>query len=220
MQKRIETKSKIARFLTTLSCILFGMCIIYNMDKIKATMVADVIPYVHTKLSNESKEISNINSSFNKILSDNKEIVDVVLYKFVPDGNNVDLIKGQVGITVQSRNGNNSLDEGLYTIGHNKQAFQEILLNKVHFENVTALRSECEDFFNPVDSFTCKNTKHVQIAYKTIITIPIADTDGYSVIGYILLTLNREYEHDQITNVVRDVQIHVSNVQASMIKIQ
>lgn len=218
MQRRIETKSKISRFLTTLSCILFGVFIIYNNDKIKLAIAEDVIPYIHQYMSRDREEIVNINTSFNKMLSDNKEIDDVVLYKFIPDSDNGDLIKGQMGITVQSRSGN-TLEEGLYTISHNKQAFQEILLNKVHFENVTALRSECDEFFNHQDTFTCKKVKHVQIAYKTIITIPISDDDGYSVVGYILLTLNREYDNEEVTSVVRGVQTHIPQVKASLFKI-
>lgn len=220
MKKRLETKCKITRFLTTLSCVLFGMFIMFNMNRFETIMIEDVIPYVHSHMKSQNVEILNINSSFDKILDENNEIVDVVLFKFIPDSTNSDFIKGQISITVQSRDNSPSLNKKeVYSLGNNKIAFQEIMLNKVHYENITSLRTECQEFFNTSENFTCKSRQYVNISYKTIVTIPISDKDGYSIIGYILLTLNREYDNSQVAKMVRDIQPHIPSVQESMVRI-
>lgn len=219
MQRRIETKCKIVRFLTSLACILFGMFTILNMNSIKSTVVSDVIPFVHSQMSNERTEIININSKFTSILSEQAEIVDVVLFRFVREGTNEEnMYKGQIGITALNRNGNNKVEDQLFKISSHNKIFQEILLNKVHYENITSIKSECEEFYNSRESFTCKRSPNVDIAYKTVVTIPISDKDGYSVIGYILLTLNREYDNSQIAQVVSSIQPHITEVQESMLK--
>ena len=220
MQQRNETTGKILRFFTSLACILFGMCIILNMDNIKTALVEDVIPYVHSHMSNENIEVAKINTKFSAILNEQSEIVDVVLFRFVREDSNPNIFKGQIGITVLNRNGENQIDRNMYSLSTNKKAFQEILLNKVHYENLTAIRSECEEFFDVSTAFTCKKKSNVSIAYKTVVTIPISDKDGYSVIGYILLTLDREYDNKQIAKVVSDINPHVTEVKESMINFQ
>ncbi len=214
----IETKGKIARFITSLSCILFGMLIILNMENIKTALVNEVIPFVYLHMSKESAEISNINSTFSTILTEQNEVVDVVLFKFVRvKDHEQTTYTGQIGITALNRNGKANVIETQYGVGEQKKIMQEILLNKVHYENITSIRSECYDFYNAQNSFSCERAPHVNIAYRTIITIPISDKDGYSVIGYILLTLNREYDNKQIARVVSDIRPHVAGVQESML---
>lgn len=219
MQKCIETKGRIARFMTSLACILFGMCIILNMDNIKAALVDEVIPFVHSHMSREGIEITNIDSMFSTILTEQTEVVDVVLFKFVRvEENQSTTYKGQIGVTALNRKGKATIQDTPYNMGNQNKILQEILLNKVHYENVTSIRSECEEFYNVYDSFTCRRSPAVNIAYKTIVTIPISDKDGYSVIGYILLTLNREYDNNQIAKVVSQIKPHVAEVQESMLK--
>ena len=215
----IETKGKIARFLTSLTCILFGMIVIFNMENIKTALVNEVIPFVYLHMSKESKELTSINSTFSTILTEQDEVVDVVLYKFVRvQEKEQTTYTGQIGITALNRQGRANVQETQYGIGDQKKVMQEILLNKVHFENITSIRSECYEFYSPHNSFSCERSPKVNIAYKTIVTIPISDKDGYSVIGYILLTLNREYDNKQIEQVVSDIQPHVAGVQQSMLK--
>lgn len=219
MQRRIETKSKIARFLTSLACILFGMCIILNMDNIKTAMVDEVIPYVHSHMSKPSPEVTKINSKFTTILHENEDVVDVVLFKFIKEEDDTTMYKGQVGVTVLNRGGKNVIDNSIYILSDNNKAFQEILLNKVHYENVTSVRAECNEFFNARDKFSCSASHNVNIAYKTVVTIPISDKDGYSVIGYILLTIDREYDNTQIQKVVSSIKPHIVAVQETMNKL-
>lgn len=216
---RMETKGKIARFLTSLACILFGMYIILIMDDIKTVLVNEVIPFVYLHMSRESTEVTNINNSFNSILTEQNEIVDVVLFKFIrTQDEQQTMYRGQIGITALNRQGKADVKDAKYIVGDQNRIFQEILLNKVHYENITAIRSECDEFYSASDSFTCGKPRQVNIAYKTIVTIPISDKDGYSVIGYILLTLNREYDNNQIAQVVSDIKPYVAGVQESMLK--
>lgn len=221
MQGHIDKKQKIIRFVTSLACIFVSVFIILIVDNIKELLVNDVIPFVQTHMSSESAETAIINSRFADILAQQEEIVNVVLYKFVPADKNsasTDLYKGQIGVAAVNRNGSEPIEDKIYSSSTNKRIFQEILLNKVHFENITAIRSECDDIFDASAEFTCKQTHNVDIAYKTVVTIPISANDGYSVIGYIMLTLNREYDNNQITQVVTEISPIISDVQQSMWK--
>ena len=221
MQGHIDKKQKIIRFITSLACIFVSVFIILIVDNIKELLVNDVIPFVQTHMSSESAETAIINSRFADILAQQEEVVNVVLYKFVPEGNDSEtsnMFKGQIGVASVNRNGLEPIEDKIHSTIINKRIFQEILLNKVHYENITAIRSECEDIFEAGSEFTCNQNANVHIAYKTVVTIPISANDGYSVIGYIMLTLNREYDNNQITQVVTDISPIISDVQKSMWK--
>lgn len=212
----MHIKHKLIRFFTFVCCAILGVFLFWNADTIEKKIAATVVPYIHEHIMSGSYEVNKINASFVKILNSQKDVRTVVLYRFIPD-DNTNMYKGQVGVAIQDRDGNRrSMEPELYTLSSSKSAYQEIMLNKVHFENIFSLRSECPQFYNRDELFDCSNVKQTRHQHQTVVTIPVVDHAGYKVIGYIMLTVDKKYTETEIKAMVNNIKPYIKDIPDSI----
>lgn len=210
----LHVKHKLIRFFTFVGCAIVGVFLLLNTDKIEQMVAKTVLPFVHEQIVNNSLEVNKINASFQTILDTQSDVRTVVLYRFVPD-EKTDMYKGQVGVTIKDRyNRRRSMEPELYTLNSSKFAFQEIMLNKVHFENVSSSKNECFKFYaHEEDSkYVCGDVTEIRSQKITIITIPVVDKAGYKVIGYILVTVDRNYNELHVEDLVNAIKPYISDI--------
>lgn len=213
MQDRNVTRTKIVRFFTAIVCFLFGIVIVLNSSTIRSRMSEHVIPIVHEQIaSNDKNNISYVNKEFVKIIKKKHDISTIVLYRFVPD-DKTKMFKGQLGLTISDRNGKKSMNPDLFTMSNNNQALQEILLNKVHYENISSIKRECKEFYSVKINYDCLKFDNLHETYKTVVTIPLVDRNGYNVIGYVLFVLDKQYDNNQVQQIVNELRPHLKGVQ-------
>lgn len=214
MQDRNVKRTKIVRFFTAVACFIFGIVIVLNSNTIKSKISEHVMPMVHEQIASTDKNnILYVNKVFSNIIKDKPDVSTIVLYKFVPDDSS-SMFKGQLGLTIKDRDGKTSMNPDLYTMSNNKQALQEILLNKVHYENISSSKKECREFYNSKLNYDCLKFDNLHETYKTVVTIPLVDSNGYKVIGYVLFVLDKQYDNIQVQKIVNDIRPHLSGVQS------
>lgn len=209
------TKSPLRKLWAIIACFLFGLVIVLNINSIKSTISDSVIPIVQKQVDRESYEIGKINILFSTIVKDNSTINSVVLFKFLRD-EETKFFKGHTGITLVDRNGVADLNSHVFSLIDDNNFMQEILLNKVHYENVNSRINQCINFYKVGTQYFCDEFKNVGHRYKTIITVPVIGYDGYSVIGYVMIVLNGKHNHTEVQKVVNSVRSKLVEVQSSL----
>lgn len=209
------TKSLLKKFITLVVTILFGLAIVLNINSIKSTISDSVIPIVQKHVDRESYEIGKINTIFATIVKEDSTINSVVLFKFLQD-DKTKFFKGHTGITLVDRNGVAKLNSHVFTLIDDNNFMQEILLNKVHYENINANINQCMNLYKVGTQYFCDQYKIVGQRFKTIITVPVISTDGYSMLGYVMIVLNGQYDHEEVQEVVNNVRSKLVEVQRSL----
>ncbi len=205
----------IFRFITVCMCFILGITILLSKEKIENEIIKTVFPSVEKYISKSSYELKKINHEFGNILNSETDINTVVLYKFIPDSE-THFFKGQVGVALRDRNGNEKVMTDLYTLDRSNNAYQEILLNKVHYENIFGSKMECGMFYNKELDYSCQDVQNISYSNYTIITIPVLDHNGYQVTGYIMLTINKRYHQYEVQGLVNSIKPYVLTISASM----
>ncbi|WNV47442.1 hypothetical protein ENKO_339c [Klebsiella phage fENko-Kae01] len=208
-------KSPLGRLLAFVACFLFGLIIVLNVNFVKFTISDSVIPYVHKHVDRESYEIGKVNKVFSSIISDSSTINSIVLFKFIPDETSK-MYKGHTGITLVDRNGSADLNSHIFSLIDDNNLMQEIMLNKVHYENINADINQCINFYKIGSQYFCDEYKNVGQRYRTLITVPVINDDGYSVVGYVMIVLNGRYDNVEIQDIVNKVRSQVVEVQKSL----
>lgn len=211
------TLYKITLWCSLIACFVISAVLIYNKDEIQGIITEHVIPYVHSYYSTNNKEVVKINTSFQDIIDKHNEVNTIVLYKFVPD-ESTNMYKGQRGITTVIRDGS-TFNTNINIMKTHNKTFQEIMLNKVHFVNITYAVNECVDYYKQEEYFSCKEYDYLFVHHSTVVTIPITDKTAFNVVGYVLLTLDHEYDNDQVQDIVNSVQKHIGDVKSSIEKV-
>lgn len=205
----------ILRFITVCMCFVLGILILLSKEEIENKITSSLFPAVERNFFKSSYELKRINHEFINILNTQKDINTVVLYKFIPD-TETHLFKGQIEIALKDRSGNKRVMTDLYTLDRSNNAYQEILLNKVHYENIFGSKMECVMFYQRELQYSCQDVHQISYTNYTIITIPVLDHNGYQVNGYIMLTVNKRYDQYQVQDLVNGIQPSVLLVSKSM----
>ena len=208
-------KSPILRFMAVIACLIVGLVIVLNISSVKSTISDSVIPYVQKHVDRESYEIGKVNKTFSTIINGNDTIDTIVLFKFLPD-EKTHYFKGHVGLTMVDRYGAARLNTHVVSLIDDNTFMQQILLNKVHYENIDARVNQCLNFYKVGTQYFCDEFKNVGQHYKTFITVPINDVDGYTVVGYIMIVMNGRYENTEIERVVNSIRSQLAEIQDSL----
>lgn len=207
-------KSPLGRLLAIVACFLFGLVIVLNINSVKST-ISDSVTTVQKHVARESYEIGKVNKQFTTIVKEHSTINSVVLFKFIKDDKSV-LLKGHTGVTLVDRNGVSDLNSHLFSLIEDNNFMQEILLNKVHYENIDANINQCLNFYKLGTQYFCDEFKNVGHRYKTLIAIPLNSKDGYSVVGYVMIVLNGQNNNLEVEKIVNDVRTQLVEVQDSL----
>lgn len=104
----------------------------------------------------------------------------------------------------------------MYTLDRSDRAYQEIFLNKVHYETIIGSKMECSLYYDHTKDYSCDDVKQIRYTYNTIITIPILDKDKYEVAGYVMITTNRTLNQYEVQNLINDIRPHIRNFDNSI----
>lgn len=207
-------KSPIGRLLALVACFLFGLVIVLNINSVKST-ISDSVTTVQKHVDRESYEIGKVNKQFTTIVKEHSTINSVVLFKFIKDDKSV-FYKGHTGVTLVDRNGVADLNSHIFSLIDDNNFMQEILLNKVHYENIDSNINQCISFYKIGTQYFCDEFKNIGHRYKTLITIPVNGKNGYSVIGYVMIVLNGQNNNVEVQRIVNDVRTQLVEVQDSL----
>ena len=152
------TKSPLRKLIAIISCFLFGLVIVLNINSVKSTVSDSVIPFVQKHVNRESYEIGKINTIFTTIVKENSSINTVVLFKFLHD-DETRFFKGHAGITLVDRKGVSDLNSHVFSLIDDNNFMQEILLNKVHYENINYNINQCINFYKVGIQYFCDEFK-------------------------------------------------------------
>lgn len=208
-------KSPFGRLLAIVACFLFGLVIVLNGNSVKSTISDSVIPYVHKHVDRESYEIGKVKNIFSTIIKDSTTINSIVLFKFIPD-ETTKMIKGHTKVTLVDRNGAADLNSHIFSLIDENKLMQEIMLNKIHYENINANINQCINFYKVDSNYFCDEFKNIGQRYKTLIIIPVVHDDGYTVIGYVMIVLNGKYDNIEIQDIINNVRSQFTEVHQSL----
>lgn len=208
----------IFRFITVCMCFVLGIIILLSKETIENNIKRNIFPLVEQYVFNNSYELKKINSEFGNILTNLSDVNAVVLYKFIPD-DETRLFKGELGVALQDRTGTKTTLSDLYSIKRSNKAYQEILLNKVHYENIFGSKMECTMFYNKELEYSCQDVREISYSNYTIITIPVLSRNGYQVNGYIMLTIGKRYDQYEVQKLVNKLKPYVVTISASLQRI-
>ena len=189
----------IAFFVTILSLM------IYNKDTITDFLVNQIVPHIQENAFPYSYHINRIDTNMQEIINLDDSVQYIVVYKFNKD-KNTKIIVSQEGIAFKNRYPERKISNYMYLIDKKNNTFQELLLNKVHFENIYTSNNECSQNYDP-KNFTCAYVKSTGVTYDTVITIPILDTKGYEIVGYTMITVDKpcnKFEVELLVNKIKD----------------
>ncbi|MFS8320070.1 hypothetical protein ACMG5I_04005 [Escherichia coli] len=125
-------------------------------------------------------------------------------------------IKAKFGLVLRERSGYGRMRTDMYTLDRSDRAYQEIFLNKVHYETIIGSKMECSLYYDKTKDYSCDDVKQIRYTYNTIITIPILDKDKYEVAGYVMITTNRTLNQYEVQNLINDIRPYISNFDNSI----
>lgn len=207
-------KSPLGRFLTIVACFLFGLVIVLNINSVKST-ISDSVTTVQKHVDRESYEIGKVNTLFSTIVKDDGTINSIVLFKFIQDEKSV-YLKGHTGVTLVDRTGVADLNSHVFSLIDDNNFMQEILLNKVHYENINSNINQCINFYKVGTQYFCDDYKNVGQRFKTVITVPLNDSNGYTVSGYVMIVLNGKHNNIEVESIVNSIRHQLVEVQGSL----
>jgi hypothetical protein len=213
MFNRKEKPSILERFFTIVACFVLGVFVLVNSNFIQGTAEAEVFPLMMNSVYASKQTNENINVEFRKMMLKYPDIQSVILYKFVQDSG-TSIYTGQVNITSETHDGS-KIPEDSYVnpMMDSTNSIQDILLNKINYENVATIQLLCEDRFSSSQLFSCERYKKIGTTYKSVISIPIIQNVNVGVIGYVMVTLGSEYDNLQVQDLVNGLQPNITSVQ-------
>lgn len=214
MFNRKERFTVLCRFLTIAACFVIGLFVLLNVNSIKTAVKKEVFPLLTDSMYNLNQQnVDNINMEFRKMIINFPDISSVVLYKFVSDSG-TSIYTGQLNITSESNIGTKlSRDNKITPMEDSTNNVQEILLNNVHYDNISTIQLLCNSRFDTTKPYSCEKYKQIGSKYKSVISIPIVHTVDVGVVGYVMITLGSEYDNLQVQDLVNNLRPYISSVQ-------
>lgn len=215
MHNRKEQLTLLGRFLAIVTCFILGCFITINANSIQLSVRNEVYPLLLENVYKiKNKNIDNINIEFRKMLISNKDISSIVLYKFISD-DKTSMFTGQVNVTSESKDGTNlPRSNFIAPMVDSTNNIQEILLNKVHYDNITTIQLLCDTKYDSTKFYSCEKYKDIGSTYKSVVSIPIINNLDVGVVGYVMITLGSEYDNMQVQSLVNNLKPYLNNVQS------
>lgn len=206
-----EKLSLWGRLLTIISCLIFGVFIFINSHIVQQIVVRNVLPVIATIVYQDDTTFA-YRSILRSILSKNEDISNIVIYKFIPD-ENTSIYKGQIGVASESKYDDFPvLSTEVESLNENTNV-QDILLNKIRYDSVRTIKVLCDNQFDPRHVYSCEKFKQIDLRHKSIVSIPIMDSSNYGVLGYVMITLDSEYGHAEVQELVNDTKPYLSRME-------
>lgn len=213
MFNRKDKPSILERFFTIVACFVLGVFVLINANFIQGKAEAEVFPIMMNSVYASQQNNENINIEFRKMMIKYPDIHSVVLYKFVQDSG-TSIYTGQINITSETQDGSKlPVDSNINPMVDSTNSIQDILLNKINYENVATIQLLCENKFNASQLFSCERYKKIGSQYKSVISIPIIQNVDVGVIGYVMITLGSEYDNLQVQDLVNGLRPYITSVQ-------
>jgi len=213
MFNRKDKPSILERFFTIVACFVLGVFVLINANFIQGKAEAEVFPIMMNSVYASQQNNENINVEFRKMMIKYPDIKSVVLYKFVQDSG-TSIYTGQINITSETHDGSKLPDDNdVNPMVDSTNSIQDILLNKVNYENVATIQLLCENKFNASQLFSCERYKKIGSKYKSVISIPIIQNVDVGVVGYVMITLGSEYDNLQVQDLVNGLRPYITSVQ-------
>lgn len=213
MLKLTERQTAWGRFFTLISCIIFGIIILFNGNTIKTEVRELATPVLMSTFYDMSgSNVRVVKQMFKTIIKQNSDVLKLELYKFTPEKNS-NLYNGQINVVTAVRKGNENVNKTFIPMVASNDNIREILLNTVHHDTVSTLKTSCESEYISTRFYTCSKYTRVESSAKSIVSIPIVDNTGYKVLGYVTITLKYEYTNDQIQILVNGLQADIRRIQ-------
>lgn len=225
--KMLNLKEKInlvTRILTFLSCFVFCILMVLHSDYVKHLAIENIIPLLS---NNETSQVQSdtapsavvdttnvdiINNEFDNIFNSNQDISSIVLYKFVsPSGSK--LYNGQMIIASKNKNKPIENNGNIESIHDNSDMIQELLLNKIRYDNISTIKTLCKTKYDQEKNFSCAKFQQLGTSFKSVVSIPMVDKKSLAVIGYIMITLDSDYNNLEIENIVNNLDKNIENIQ-------
>ena len=201
------------RILSIVACFVLGLFVLMNVNAVHNKAEADVFPIVMSQVHEINKNSENINIEFRKMMIKVPDISSVVLYKFVPD-KGTSMYTGQINVTSETSDGTKlPNDRTVVPMVDSTNNIQEILLNNVHYENISTIQLLCQNQFDAAQQYSCAKYKKIDSKSKSIISIPIIKNIDVGVVGYVMITLGSEYDNLQVQDLVNELRPYISSIQ-------
>lgn len=157
-------------------------------------------------------KIQNMDDILGAYLKTDQDAKAISVYKFIPYNESV-LYKGQMNILTSSKEKDFSLNEWKPELHAVDSSAQDVLFNKVHYETITSVRVVCDKIYNASTTYSCEKYKVISEDFKSIVTIPIMDTQTYAVTGYVMILLQKEYDNTEVQNMVTKLRPYIEKIQ-------
>lgn len=201
---------------TICKCIILVLllvtgCMVYiSRDDIRST-AANLVPRSEAAVMYQGK-IQNMDDIMMGYLKKYPDIKAVSVYKFIPYNGSA-LFKGQMNILTSYRDSDFSLDDWKPELHALDSSLQDVLFNKVHYETITSVRVGCEKIYTASSTFTCEKYKVISEDFRSVVTIPIMDTRTFSITGYVMVLLEKEYDNTQVQSMVSEIRPYIDKIQ-------
>jgi len=208
------SKSPLRKLFSLIVCFLFGLVIVLNINSVKST-ISDSVTTVQKHVARESYEIEKVNTLFSTIVKNDNNIQSMILFKFIKDDNTI-LLKGHRSITLVDKNSVSEINPQVYSMINDNTFMQQVLLNKVHFDNINSNINQCINFYKVGSQYFCEEFKNVGQQFKTLIAVPLNSGDGYTVVGYVMIVLYGKQDNIEVERVVNSIKNQLVEVQRSL----
>lgn len=214
MLNRKEKLTLLGKFITIIMCLFLGIMVLLNVNSITKKEEQSVFPIItNATYDIKQQNVENINLEFRKMMIKHPDINSIILYKFVPD-KGTSIYTGQLNITSESKDGKQiPTDDTIVPMIDGTNNIQEILLNNVHYENISTIQLLCENKFDTTQLYSCEKYKNIGSKFKSVIFIPIVRNIDVGVVGYIMVTLSSEYDNIQVQDLVNGLRPYITIIQ-------
>lgn len=146
--------------------------------------------------------------TLDRMMAENEQINSIVAYQFIAD-EVTSIYKDQMVIASKSRVGTSH-----FVIGYKEPVtlngnVQNILLNKIQYDNTKTINVLCENLFDVNHVYSCEKFKMIDTKHKSVVSIPILDNESFGVLGYVVITLDGEYNHSHVEALVNKTKMFI-----------
>lgn len=203
--------SCLMRISTLIICLLLGTFIFTNRFTFKEVIQENVFPVVADVFYGASEQ-ELISITLERMMDKNIQITSAVVYGFIPDEKTA-IYKNQKVIATQSRFDLYGPPIGLLEDISTNRNVQNILLNKIQYDNTKTIQILCESLFDINHVYSCDKYKTIGLSNKSVVSIPVLDTNTYGVLGYVVITLDDEYSNIDIQNLVNNSKPYIQRLE-------
>lgn len=201
---------------TICKCVIFVLlivtgCMVYvARDDIRST-AEKLVPPSESSILYQGK-IQNMDDILSGYLKKYTDVKAVSVYKFI-QYNGSALYKGQMNILTSYRDSDFSIDDWKPEVHSLDGSLQDVLFNKVHYETITSVRVGCDKIYTASPNFSCEKYKVISEDFRSVVTIPIMDTRTFTITGYVMVLLEKEYDNKQVQSMVSEIRPYIDKIQ-------